>query len=477
MKVLSHAQMRTADQAAIAAGIPELVLMENAAYGLLRAIEQRFAPLGNQRIAIFCGKGNNGGDGLALARLLAIHHQPQQLRVLLAFAPEELSESAQAQLRMLEALGIAYSMQWPMDLDATTIAVDALLGTGISGAPRSPVAEAIERINSLPLARRVAVDIPSAGRVKVDLTVTFAAPKPEHVLPPDCDGCGELVIAPIGIPKSFLDAAAWNLTTGADLRPIGSPRPRASHKGNFGHVLLLGGAVGKPGALRLASGAAMETGAGWVTLSSPDPDFIPHLPDLMQTSWPTGLVSLEKFDVVGVGPGLGTDGNAKQIVDELFDEFRQPLVLDADALNLLAPLTRRPRLEALRVLTPHPGEMRRLLGRAIEDRVADALELAAIAQSVVVLKGQRTVIAFPDGEVWINPTGSPALAKAGSGDVLTGMLASLLAQYPGHAREAILAAVYLHGRCGELAAEHGHEMTSLASRLCQYLPEALCELT
>ena len=474
MKVLNYEQMRQADRDSIAAGIPGLLLMENAAFAVLRALEQHYSPLSSHRIAIFCGKGNNGGDGLALARLLHLHHHPRQLVILLAYPPEDLSPDAAQQLQILETLGIPYSMQLPAHLPATTLAVDALLGTGVSGEPRSPLAEIIDLINQLPLAQRIAVDIPSANKINAHLTVTFAAPKLDHVLPPTCDQMGQLVIAPIGIPARFLNQATLNLTTLDDLKPVGQPRPKASHKGNFGHIAILGGAPGKPGALQLAGSAALRSGAGLVTLYSPDPHFATGLPDLMQAPWPQSRESLSQHKVLAIGPGLGTSNEAKQLVTDLYLHHPAPLVLDADALNLLAPLTTPHNTNLPRILTPHPGEMARLLGRPIADRLADANLLAQRTNSVVILKGQRTLIAFPDGQTWVNPTGSPALAKAGSGDVLTGILAALLAQYD--LTPATLAAVYLHGRLGELAASHNHELTSLASRLCDYLPQALHEL-
>ncbi len=476
MKVLTYTEMRAADLAAIEIGIPGLILMENAAHALLRALEQRYSPLRGQRIAIFCGKGNNGGDGLALARLLHIHHQPAQLKVILAFAPEELAPDAARQLQMLEALGIPYTMQLPPDLAATTIAIDALLGTGISGELRSPIAGLVPVINSLPLAQRVAIDIPSGGQIDAQLTVTFAAPKPEHVLPPTCDQMGELVVAPIGIPERFLASAKLNLITLADLKPIARPRERNAHKGSYGHVAIVGGAKGKPGALQLAGAAAIRAGAGLATVYSPDASFRPNLPDLMQGDWDLLGKELPSRNVVAVGPGLGTSAAMRELVQNLYRYLTTTLVLDADALNNLAPLTEAHLAYFPRILTPHPGEMTRLLGRPIENRIEDASRLAARSNSTIILKGQRTLVALPDGQTWINPTGSPALAKAGSGDVLTGLLTALLSQYPQHPVQATLAAVYVHGRCGELAAKHGHEMTSLASTLCDHLAEALHEL-
>ncbi len=469
MKLLSGAEMRTVETAAIEAGIPSVVLMENAAYGVLHELEKRYSPLSAQRIAVFCGRGNNGGDGLAVARLLHVHHSPPSLTVILAFEAEEMTADCATQLRMIEALGIPYTMQLPLDLPATTLAIDALLGIGQNGPPRDPIASLIEVINKLPLAKRVAVDVPT-GSVRADLTVTFTAHKSDQV------EIGEVVVAPIGIPARFLETAKLNLTAPADLAPIASPRARDSHKGSFGHVALLGGSAGKHGALQLAGEACLRAGAGLATLFSPDAEFRPQLPDLMLGNWMSMARDLEGKSVLAIGPGLGTSPEMRDLVAGFYQHWPAALVLDADALNNLAPLTEGHRTSFPRVLTPHPGEMRRLLGRDLGDRVEDARSLAALVNCTVALKGQRTVVAFPDGQAWINPTGSPALAKGGSGDVLTGLIAALLSQHPAHPQQAVLAGVYLHGRCGELAASHGHEMTSLASRLCDHLPEALHEL-
>jgi NAD(P)H-hydrate epimerase len=283
---------------------------------------------------------------------------------------------------------------------------------------------------------------------------------------------GELVIAPIGIPERLLASAALNVTTPNDLKLVGGRRERDTHKGTYGHVAILGGARGKHGALQLAGEAAISAGAGWVTLSSPDQSFEPALSDLMRRPWPQTNADLEGYRVVAAGPGLGMDAEAKLMVEALYRSHQAAVVLDADALNLLAPLDAPHESDFPRVLTPHPGEMKRLLGRPVHDRCEDARWLAQKTKCTVVLKGYRTVIAFADGQIWINPTGSPALAKAGSGDVLTGMIAALLSQYPTQPQLAVLAAVYLHGRCGELA----HEKTSLASRLCDHLAEAFDEL-
>jgi NAD(P)H-hydrate epimerase len=457
MYLLTADQIREADRRAIAAGIPALILMENAAHAVLHELEKSFPNLAQERIAIFCGKGNNGGDGLALARLLFLHHRPRVLHVILAETPGGLAEE---QLRMLKALEIPVSDSLPQDLGATTLAIDALLGTGASGAPRGPVADLVHAFNQLSAARRWAVDVPTPGVVEVDATVAFAAPKLDAVLG---GASGRLIVADIGIPQAFLNSQ-FHLTDPADFAPVLVPRPAASHKGSFGHVAILGGSPGKHGALQLAGLAALRAGAGLVTLSSPDPGFRPQLPDLMQATWGANFSAAS---VLAIGPGLGLEHRP------LFADDPRPQVLDADALNQAAPWTRVVPPGLTRILTPHPKEMSRLLGRELGDPVTDARFFATEYQVILVLKSHRTLIAFPDGQLWVNPTGSPALAKGGSGDVLTGFIAALLAQFPNHVREAALAAVYLHGRCGELSAAASHERSSLASELPGFFSAAL----
>ncbi len=468
MKVLTAEQMREADRRAVAAGIPSLLLMENAAYAVLRALERRWPSLSRERIVIFCGKGNNGGDGLALGRLLTLHHRPRRLAIWLAYRAEDLTADAAIQLRMLGALGIPVEWAEPRDLMASTLAVESLLGTGSAGPLREPIAGMIEKFNSLPAAKRVSIDTPAGMQARVDLTISLAAPKVEEVL----GDVGELEVVEIGMPSQFLESRL-NLSDTQDFAAILGPRPRESHKGTFGHVAIWGGSAGKHGALNLAGMAALRAGAGYVTLSSPDDRFAPVWPDLMRGDPSFSDEALQGKTVLAMGPGLGQSVDIRERLLQLLAGDARPMVLDADALNCLSPW-RGPAIGGhLRVMTPHPGEMRRLLGREDGDRILDAEEMAARSGAVVVLKGYRSVVAFPDGQTWLNPTGSPALAKAGSGDVLTGMIAALLAQFPASPREAILAAVYLHGRCGELAGLAGHERSSLASELPSFIAEAL----
>ncbi len=463
MRVLKAAEMRQVDERTIALGIPGLVLMENAAHRVVECMRERFGPLNTHRIAIYCGKGNNGGDGLAMARILSVVDDAR-VDVVLACAPDELSKDAAAQHQMLLAADVPLGYG-----HGPTLIVDALLGTGTTGPARGRAAELIAEINSLGLPV-IAVDLPSgmdadlgecAGdSVRATLTVTFTAPKPAHVLPPNCDQLGALRICPIGSPRRLCESQL-HLLEPRNFATVLAPRAKAAHKGNFGHVLIVGGARGKTGAAEMAGMAALRAGAGWVSVHS-EADRLP--PELMTA--PT-LDDLSKYTVLAVGPGLGMNPQAR----DLYRNARQPMVVDADALNSLAasPLPVAP---ALRVFTPHPGEMRRLQPKDSGDRVADARLYATKHNIVLVLKGQRSLIAFPDGHVYVNPTGSPAMAKAGSGDILTGLIASLLAQFPSSTKEAILAAVWLHGKAGELAERALTERCVIATDLLTYLPDA-----
>ncbi|MBY0507336.1 MAG: NAD(P)H-hydrate dehydratase [Bryobacteraceae bacterium] len=454
MQVLTAAEMRLVDERT---GIPGDILMENAAHRVVECMRQRFGRLSAHRVRVYVGKGNNGGDGLAIARLLAVVDQAQ-VDVVLAAEPLE------QQWRMLAATGAQLGFT-----GQPTLVVDALLGTGITGAARGRVAELIAEINSLAVPV-VAVDLPSGMNsdapdqvgaiVRADLTVTFTAPKPAHVLPPNCDRLGESHVCQIGSPASLL-ASSLHLSG----PPVLPRRPRDAHKGNFGHVLVVGGAKGKTGAAEMAGMAALRGGAGWVSVHS-EAASLP--PELMTAA---DLADLSKYTVLAVGPGLGMDRRAL----EWYASAPQPMVMDADALNLLATVA-IPLAPALRVLTPHPGEMRRLQPDSTGDRVVNARSFAVLHQVVLVLKGQRTLIAFPDGHVYVNPTGTPAMAKAGSGDILTGLIASLLAQHPAQAKEAILAAVWLHGKAGGCAERHLTEHCVIATDLLTYLPEAYRDL-
>src|SRR5580692_2252913 len=440
MNVLTAEQMREADRRTIAAGTPGEVLMERAGTGVVEVLEREFAPLASQRVAIFCGKGNNGGDGLVIARLLE-------------------GRVAALQVVRVEA-------EKPVDKDAT-IVVDALLGTGFRGAVEGRYAELIRSINEdFPKAKIVAVDIPSALQVRADITVTFAAPKVELVIGEGSENVGKMIVADIGIPQEFLQSDL-HLSEAHDFAALLQPRKRDSNKGMYGHVLLIGGAPGKSGAAAMAGLAALRAGAGLVSVACADPSKL--VPELMTESLDN--FSLEKKTVLAVGPGLGP---APDLLKKLMSEVNVPMIIDADGLNSIAGTDFRGRgFET--ILTPHPGEMARLVGGKFTDRLATARTFARDRNVCLVLKGQGTLVALPDGQVWVNPTGSPSMAKGGTGDILTGMIAGMVAQHPDDIATAVRAAVWLHGRAGELGAEEWTDKCLLATELLNYLPGAMRE--
>ncbi|MGO9239642.1 MAG: NAD(P)H-hydrate dehydratase [Bryobacteraceae bacterium] len=488
MKILNTEQMREVDRAAMEAGFPGLILMENAGCRVTEFLERTFAPLGGQRIVVVCGKGNNGGDGLVIARQVWTRFHPASLHVLLAAPGEEFQGDAATNWGMLRALGIAGELQVTPEMRPATVVVDALLGTGLKGPAEGRALELIREINSaFPLARIVSVDVPSGlhpegESVRAGHTITFAAPKAELVLPPTCDRAGEVIVAPIGIPPALIenDAAHWlNLVEPAMFAELLRDRPRGAHKGNFSHVHVVGGGPGKGGAAAMAGAAALRAGAGLVTVATDARErstVTALMPELMTAAWADAIGQIDAHHVLAVGPGLGRTDESNDLARKLFSTAPTPMVVDADALNALA-LTPFHGAGRFRVLTPHPGEMARLTGGSVADiqaeRVDIARRLARQRACVVVLKGQRTVIALPDGRVYVNPTGTPAMATAGSGDILTGLIAGLLAQFPERREAAVLAAVWLHGRAGELGAVEMGEMSLSAMDLLRYLPPAI----
>ena len=484
MKVLTAAEMREVDRLTIEMGIPGIILMENAAQAVVEEMVRQFGTMRGHRVAVLCGKGNNGGDGLAIARILAVRHNPASLHVMLTQPADEFTGDAAANLKMLKASGVGVQSNLPSDAAQVTIVVDAVLGTGIAGPAHGAALDAIRAINSqFPRAKVVAVDVPSGMAsdankterefARADLTVTFTAPKRCHVLPPNCDRLGELVVKQIGSPGSLMDAARLSLSEPGEFAGLFAARPKGAHKGSFGHVLLIGGAAGKTGAIKMSGLSALRIGAGLVTVASEATELAP---DLMTHNLWDAAAAIPDKSVIAVGPGLAMSHEAGVLLVRLLAAAAVPMVIDADALNLLVEIEWKASRAPV-VLTPHPGEMGRLLGRAVEEVEADRLgavqKLAEKRNCIVVLKGQRTLVALPDGFVWINPTGSPAMAKGGSGDVLTGLIAGLIAQHPKHVALAVRAAVYLHGLCGELGAVVKTEQCLLASELVDYLPGAI----
>jgi NAD(P)H-hydrate epimerase len=501
VKVLTAAEMREVDRRTIELGIPGIVLMENAGHRVVEFLEREFAPLASHRVAILCGKGNNGGDGMVIARQLWTRVHPAELHV--AFASEDLKGDALENFRMLRAVGCPVLTEIAPEMRRATIVIDALLGTGLKGPATGRMAEWIGEINNgFPLAEIVAVDIPSGidsdatdstGPVaRADYTVTFTAPKVAQVLPPNCARMGRLVVCPIGSPPSLYDDVP--LSTVEPAPELFAARERWAHKGSFGHVLVIGGSRGKTGAAAMSGMAALRAGAGLVTVASAESAIgviAAHAAELMTEPLPetdAGGISLRSFDygrlsriaetkdVIAIGPGLGTEPETVDLVRRVASEFPHPLVIDADGLNALAGTDLKGKGQ-LRVLTPHPGEMSRLTGRSTGeiqlDRVNVARAFATECGVVVVLKGYCTLIAFPDGRVWINTTGTPAMATGGTGDILTGLLAGFLAQFPDESDRAIAAAVHLHGLAGELGAAELSEKALVATDLLRFLPPAI----
>jgi NAD(P)H-hydrate epimerase len=503
--------MAEVDRATIAAGIPGIILMENAAAVVVEYMAGHFAPVAGQRIAVVCGKGNNGGDGLAVARQLHVRFAPRNLWVILTCDPDELRGDAALNLAMLRASGIQEYRDFGPEMRSATLVIDAVLGTGLAGAASGPALDAILEINSsFPFAKVIAVDIPSglsgaSGKppgdyVRADATVTFTAPKVCHAMSPACNLMGNLIIAPIGSPASLYendDRVQLALITPESIAPLFAPRPLDSNKGKFGHVLVVAGSRNKPGAAAMSGLSALRAGAGLVTVACPASAMgaiASHTAELMtealpETAW--GEIARSAFEhivelagkrtLVAIGPGIGTDDETRATVMRLFYEVPQPMVIDADALNCLAAGEWSGNPGSVRVLTPHPGEMSRLTDIPIADiqanRITAARTLATSRNVIVVLKGERTLIAFPDSRVWINPTGSPSMATGGTGDILTGMVSGMMGQFPDDADRAIAAAVYLHGLAGEIAARHLTEQTVIATDLLNYLAEGIRAIT
>jgi len=515
MKILTAAQMREVDRRTTAeCGIPSLILMENAGARVAGFLAHRFSPLDRHRIVVLCGKGNNGGDGMVAARQIHTRRLAARLTVLLAADPSSLEGDAAANYRMLAGAGcpmrvLASEADWdaalPGILDSTLV-LDALLGTGLRGPAEGLILRIIRDLNSrFPHAAVVAVDIPSGlssdsgdpvgESVRAAHTVTFTAPKAGLIFPPNCEAAGDLHVVPIGSPPDlYQNDPALFLSTieAADIASLFAPRPRGAHKGDFGHVLIVAGSTPKPGAAILAGTAALRAGAGLVTVATTTraaPVIAGHTPELMTEPLPEsdlGTVSPAAFDyqrfesivarkdVVAIGPGLGTNDQTRAFIEKAAALCPGRLVLDADAL---LPGCVRPGA----ILTPHPGEMARLVTLSTAEvqrrRVELARQFARDRGVYLVLKGYRTLIALPDGRVLVNLSGSPAMASGGSGDVLTGLIAGFLAQFPkAPVEQALAAAVFLHGRAGELAARDLGEQSAAASDLLARLPAAIASL-
>jgi NAD(P)H-hydrate epimerase len=526
MQILTSAEMNAADRrTAEECGVPLAELMENAGGAVAGFCLRRYAAA--ERVVALCGKGNNGGDGLVAARVLAA--AGVDVEVLLLGRGDEVKGEAAVALRRLREDAPEVEVREVVDeaalaaasggLERAELVIDAVVGTGFKP-PLRRLAAAVREMVAKVDARVVAVDLPSGwdadsmeqraeGAFRADAVVTFTRPKLAHMFgsltgsSKNGGAFGPVVVAEIGSPDAAVVSASGLSWAGAAKAIAERPRDVNSNKGMYGHVLVVGGSYGKAGAPAMASLAALRAGAGLVTAAVPGEivsDIGRVAPELMVVALrefgavekadagfgTASVANMEKerlerilkgIKVVAVGPGLGQEGTTPEFVRGLVADCKLPMVVDADALNAFAG--RADLLDGtgrVMVLTPHPGEMARLAGMTVKeveaDRVGLARRFATEHKLTLVLKGWRTLVAHPDGRVAVNTSGNPAMAKGGSGDILTGMVAAMLAQFPDDVARAAEAAVYLHGLAGDFAARAMDEHTVLATDTVTHLADA-----
>jgi NAD(P)H-hydrate epimerase len=511
MHIVTAAQMQALDRRTITeARVPSLMLMERAGAGIVAQLAARYGILARRRVAVVCGKGNNGGDGFVVARLL--RKAGARVQIFMLASASELSRDAKVMYRRYLRTAKASSVtrvtdaaRLAGDLNSHDLVVDAILGTGLSSPASGLYQATIDAINSAGRPA-IAVDLPSGlhadtgavlgSAVKADLTVTLALPKLGLYIGAGIDCAGLIRVVDIGIPPSYIDALdsrLYLLTSGSVAATLPIRRPSA-HKGTFGHAGIIAGSAGKTGAAAMAALAALRVGTGLVTVAVPSSvnDVLEaKLLEAMTTPMPetkartfarSGLDRLQAFvnarTAAAIGPGLTTHPETVELVQELIKRIERPCVLDADALNALAG---KPALltecKIPPILTPHPGEMARLETEATAqsvnaDRLGIATRFARERGVYVILKGARTVIARPDGTAAICPTGNSGMATGGTGDALTGIVVGLLAQGLS-AWDAACSGVYLHGLAGDLAAHKQGQAGMVAGDLIAEIPHAL----
>ena len=518
MKVLSAEEMQTCDRVTTErCGVSSIELMRAASAAVDVFAREQFPRA--RRVTVICGRGNNGGDGMMAARLLA--KAGLEVTTLLLGSQYELTGDAATAWRELSISNnrYLYEVNSAAELKAhnaaleTDLIIDAVLGTGFKP-PMKGLALAAMEWASASEAPFLSVDLPSgwpadstSSKVEEktypsDAVITFTAPKPAHVF-------GEVtrrwdqpvVVAPIGSPEEAIVSEQGISWAGASHTLVEQNRAADANKGKFGHVLVIGGSMGKSGAPAMTSMSALRAGAGLVTAAVPSPimalvsSFAPELMTRAMMASPSGELAskgitaqqfqklIDRKTVIAVGPGLGDGPGTEMLLEAVLSDTKMPTVIDADGLNTLAanPFLMEKMKEVARagrmvVLTPHPGEMARLTGKSVEEIQADRLATArAFARDygvTLVLKGSRTLIAHPDGRVGVNTSGNPGMAKGGSGDMLTGIIAALLAQYKDDVARAVEAAVYLHGFAADLAVRDADEHTLLATDSLKYFSQA-----
>jgi NAD(P)H-hydrate epimerase len=508
MYIVTAQQMKDMDRLTIESfGLPGIVLMENAARGATDALFRHFSNVRNLKVGVAAGHGNNGGDGFVIARYLA--SAGVSVEVYLLSDRKKVRGDAAANLRLLDGMKVPVNevndarrfKSYRNGMRGCELWVDAMLGTGLTSNVRGLFKQMIALLNDAQTPV-LAVDIPSGldsdtGKpcgacVHAAVTVTFGLPKIGHVVLPGSEFVGKLEIVDIGIPPAVVDEVAPNhyLLTQQMIMGAFQARDAQSHKGTTGHLLVIGGSPGKTGAAIMTSQAAMRVGTGLVTLGLPKSLNVAvesQLTEVMTEPLPENadqtlglsahqkiLRQLERKNGLAIGPGMGAANSTRNLVRKLIQASHVPVVIDADGLNaLVGSLSFLKKLKVPVVLTPHPGEMARLVGKTSsevqKDRIAEARRFAVAHGVHVVLKGAKTVIAHPDGAVFINPTGNPGMASGGMGDVLTGIISGLMVQgLP--VWEAVNAGVYLHGLAADALARSMGPMGFLASDLIDILP-------
>jgi NAD(P)H-hydrate epimerase len=505
MKIVTVAEMRAIDRATTERfGIQSLTLMEDAGAAVADYVLARHAAA--RRVVVFCGKGNNGGDGFVAARRL--HQQGRKVQVILLASPSDLRGDAALMFAKLPAAAMAVHSSDELKSDRVRLSLagdlylDAILGTGFKPPVSGLYAEAIAILNASPIPV-VAVDIPSGADAdatslqtgtiaRADAIVTFTAARPAHVF--SSLTTGSTYVADIGSPEeAIVSAQQLNVITARDIASVVAPRHAESNKGNYGHVLVVGGSLGKAGSAAMAGMAALRAGAGLSTVATAKSvlatvaGFHPELMTEALAETEEGSIAataanrldelVEKKTVVAIGPGISRHAQTAEQVRRLVAKCEVPLVLDADGLNAFEGRTQELNGAGRSlVITPHPGEMARLVGCTIAEVQADRLgvprKFAQEHQLIVVLKGHRTLVVRPDGEAWVCITGNPGMSTGGTGDILTGMVAGLVAQHPQDVLSAVLAAVHLHGLAGDVMRETVGEHSMVATDLLRGLPEA-----
>jgi NAD(P)H-hydrate epimerase len=497
MKILSAAQIRETDRYTIAhEPISSIDLMERAAAACTSYILEQYGI--DRHYLVVCGRGNNGGDGLAIARML--RHASCSVEVYILDYTTEGSPDFIANLELLRTIPSTvihevYSADgWTLDYDSETVLIDAILGTGINKATTGLIADTITLINRSGL-RTIAIDVPSGlpvdepmprawPVVRAAVTLSFQQPKLSFLFPESGAYVGELRVLDIGWDRSYVAAqdSRYYFLQDSDISPLLLEREKFSHKGTFGHSLLISGAYGKVGAAILASHACLCSGTGLLTTHIPRCGY-----QIMQTALPEAMVSIDTteehistlpplapYTSIGIGPGIGQHPDTARVLKLLIQSTPSPLVIDADALNILSEhKTWLAFLPPRSILTPHPKEFDRLTEQHSDswERLRSAQELAHRHSLIIVLKGAYTATVMPDRSVWFNSTGSPALAKGGSGDVLTGILTALLSR--GYeASDAAFIGVYLHGLAADLAISDIHPESLLASDVIAHISDA-----